>query len=71
MLIRRAYGPKACGTLSLGVGILTPIAMTIRVCPGAFGLELCRPNLPQATPEIYQKMLILHRFYKHFCLTAI
>ena len=49
--IRRASGPKACGTLSLGVGILTPIAMTIRVCPEPFGLELCRVNLPQATLE--------------------
>ena len=51
---RRAYGPKACGILSLGVGILTPIAMAIRVLPGAFGLELCRPNRCQATHENHQ-----------------
>ena len=33
---------------------VTPIAMTIRVLPGAFGLELCRANLPQATLEMNQ-----------------
>ena len=41
--------------LSFCVLFLTPIAMTIRVCPGAFGLELGRPNRNQATTEIYPK----------------
>lgn len=32
--IRRALCPEACGIQNLGVGVLGPIAMTIRVLPG-------------------------------------
>ena len=42
--------------LSSYVLFLTPIAMTIRVCPGAFGLELCPANRTQAASEIDQKV---------------
>ena len=38
----------------LSVEFLTPIAITIKVCPGAFGLERCRANRCQATPENHQ-----------------
>ena len=52
--IRQALSPKACGIQSLSVGVLKPITMTIRICPGAFGVELCPVNRNQEAPEIYQ-----------------
>ena len=63
--------PKGVWDPGLSFVFLIPIAMTIRVLPGAFGLELCPPNRNQATPQIYKTSLVLDGCYKHFRLTAI
>ena len=48
--------PQGVWDQELSFVLLNSIAMTIKVLPGAFGLELCPANRCQTTPQIYQHL---------------
>ena len=62
--IHKFAGPMAQSVWDpqLSFVFLTPIAMAIRILPGAFGLELCPLNRNQPTLTFYQR----HWFYRGF-----
>ena len=69
--IRRASGPKACGTQSLRCCCFSPIAMAIRVLPGGTWPRILPRQSESGDPWNLQKHIVLYWFYHQSWLAPI